>query len=103
MDPKSDLLKQSNDEPHTHDTIFKIDHMVVINATPMYKILIKLALWVAVLWVCIIVIIYIIDTPASCSETSHNMLNFPDKHDHSPRTYTEQLIILYNDDGQQLE
>ena len=51
--------KPANNEPHNNETIFKIDHMVVIQGEPMHKILIKLAMWFAVLWVCIIVIIYI--------------------------------------------
>ena len=92
----------ANNEPHNNETIFKIDHMVVIHGEPMHKILIKLAMWFAVLWVCIIVIIYIIDTPSSCSSTaSHKMLDLHDPHDQYPRS-TEQLIILYNDDGQGL-
>jgi hypothetical protein len=90
-----------NNEPHNNETIFKIDHMVVIHGEPMHKILIKLAMWFAVLWVCIIVIIYIIDTPTKCSAASYKMLDFPNERDQYPRS-TEQLIILYNDDGQGL-
>ena len=97
----------NNNAPHgnempTQDTVFKIDHMVVIQGEPMHKIFLKLAMWFAVLWVCVIVIIYIIDTPSSCSSTaSHKMLDLHDPHDQYPR-HTEQLIILYNDDGQGL-
>ena len=90
----------SNEMP-TQDTVFKIDHMVVIHGEPMHKIFLKLAMWFAALWVCIIVIIYIIDTPTKCSAASYKMLDFPNERDQYPRS-TEQLIILYNDDGQGL-
>jgi len=107
MGTNSNLLESRDDIPannkqHNNETIFKIDHMVIIQGEPMHKILIKLALWFAVLWVCVIVIIYIIDTPSSCSSTaSHKMLDLHDPRDQYPR-HTEQLIILYNDDGQGL-
>jgi len=107
--PRSNILVNNesannephNNEPYNNETIFKIDHMVVIHGEPMHKILIKLAMWFAVLWVCIIVIIYIIDTPTKCSAASYKMLDFPNERDQYPRS-TEQLIILYNDDGQGL-
>ena len=97
-----DNNKPANNEPHNNETIFKIDHMVVIHGEPMHKIFLKLAMWFAALWVCVIVIIYIIDTPSSCSSTaSHKMLDLHDPRNQYPQ-HTEQLIILYNDDGQGL-
>jgi len=95
-----------NNEPHNNETIFKIDHMVVIQGEPMHKIFLKLAMWFAALWVCVIVVIYLLDEQPQYNPHAHKMLDL-----HEPRDqyllnqypqHTEQLIILYNDDGQGL-
>ena len=106
MGTNSNLLesrddKPANNEPHNNETIFKIDHMVVIQGEPMHKILIKLALWFAVLWVCVIVVIYLLDEQPQYNPHAHKMLDLHDSRNQYPQ-HTEQLIILYNDDGQGL-
>ena len=101
MAQMSDTQKPSHETDHETDNtqVFKIDHMVVIYGEPIHKVLFKLATWFAILWVCIILVIYFMEPDTLCMTSVNKTLDVSNK----PYQHSDKMIIIYNDDGHQLE